>query len=85
MPDLDPKEAGELDRGMVLRADALDLRKPWADEGRPGGLVEDKEAVLSAGGAEMDQLLPASAASSCSDGQYAVHTEKNRLHTFSRY
>ena len=61
--DAGEAESLRSDRPVFERADALDLRRPCADEGRPGGLKEFGEPTRS-GGAEGDHDLPANAASS---------------------
>lgn len=61
-------EAGE-ERPVLLRVEALDLRSPWADEGRPGGLIVP-EAPNPAGCGEGDQGFPASSASNYHPCQY---------------
>ena len=55
---------GELVRLGVPRVDARDFRRPWAEDGRFGGLVvPDGDAALT-GGEEGDHGLPARSASS---------------------
>lgn len=61
---VDEKEAGEPERAVLDRAEALDLRRPWADEGRPGAPRELGADSLSAEGGDGDHDLPASSASS---------------------
>ncbi len=56
-------EAGEVERPILLRAEALDFRSPCADDGRPGGLESLAGTLTLAGGADDDQVLPASSAS----------------------
>ena len=61
--DAEPKDAGEPVRSMVFLADALDFRKPWAEDGLPRGLM-DPPAAAPAGIGEGDHGFPASSASS---------------------
>ncbi len=61
---MEEKEAGEPVRAGPLRPDDLDLRRPCADDGRPGAPRELGTDSLSAGGGDGDQDLPASSASS---------------------
>ena len=61
------KEAGDSlrsDRPVLERADARYLRRPWADDGRLGGLAELLGEPKPSGGADGEELRPASAASS---------------------
>lgn len=52
------------DRPVLERADARDLRSPWADEGRLGRLIELLGEPKPSGGADGDHDLPANVASS---------------------
>lgn len=62
--DAGDAESLRSDRPVFERADALDLRSPCADDGRPGALNESGEPTRS-GGADGDHGLPANAASTC--------------------
>lgn len=63
------KDAGDSprilpDRAVFERVEALDFRRPCAEDGRPGGLAVPA-AVCPAGGEEGDHGFPARSASSC--------------------
>lgn len=60
-------EAGDSlrsDRPVLERADARDLRSPWADDGRLGGFVELLGEPKPSDGADGEKSRPANAASS---------------------
>lgn len=61
LKDAGDEESLRRELPVIARPEARDLRSPWAEEGRPG---EEEPGLVVSGGADGDQSLPASAASS---------------------